>query len=465
MEGLALYLSGSGEPVMVYRPDGSVMYSISSTPEYEQYSVNFDYLEKIYGKDTLIRLIQQSIIGADPELLLREGGIQNEMALVERTKAWQNKKGAIKLGSFIVVVIVLGLMLRYSMFQRIYFTFGGANSPEDVERLKDWGLVGGLIRSLRYQNAAEPVLAKHIRLKAAQSLESFGGKHVERAFIQALDDPYIEVVNVAAEALGKRGCIEAGEPLIKAMESHHLRTATKALIEIGDRKFVLPIIRNIWLPAGRIRYQAVDGLRQWHTREDLSEEFQTAILSEEPELRAGAAILIGCLKIDKLRPVLPGLLNDPSDLVQASALVGMAHLPNGSERDIVVSLIQSWPAAVQEKYLQFLSMVRDDEVGAVAMRVYPMLQSDQARLAAIDIIRDCEFDYAMSLLMELIQKDGSSEMKKQAIESILSLEDSRTVPYLQTILDEGKKGTLDGAMIAVIEKALGRLYIVQPING
>jgi hypothetical protein len=459
MEGLALYFSGSGEPVVVYRPDGSVVYNISSTPEYEQYNLNFDYLEKIYGRDTLIRLIRQSIIDADPELLLREGGIQNEMGLIERTKVWQNTKGAVKVISVFAGLIFVVLIFRFSIFQRIYYSSGGVNSPEDVERLKDWGLVGGLIRSLRYQNAAEPVLAKHIRLKAAQSLESFEGKRVERALIQALSDPYIEVINVAAETLGKRGCREAGEPLVKAMESHYLRTATRALIDIGDRKFVLPIIRNIWLPTGGIHLHAIDGLRQWHEREDLSEEFQTAILSEEPELRAGAAILVGCLKINKLRPLLPGLLKDSSDLVREAALVGMAHLPDGLERDRVVKMMQSMPAAVQEKYLQFLSMFSDDEVEAVAMRVYSSLQSDYSHLIAIGILKDCEFDYAMSLLMKLIQKAGSPDIKKQAIDYILSLEDVRTVPYMRTILDKERNGTLDAAMVAKIEMAFLRLYI------
>ena len=109
-EGLATYFSGSTSEFTVEIPGGMAI-THTSPQEYQQYNLNFEYLEAQYGKERLYDLIRQSVQQADAGVLLGDLGLQNEEQLVASSQAWEaaqlRRRGLLVMGLAILSVAML----------------------------------------------------------------------------------------------------------------------------------------------------------------------------------------------------------------------------------------------------------------------------------------------------------------------------------------------------------------------
>ena len=108
-EGVAIYLSGSGEVQVVMLGDLTV--TKTSPEDYAQYDLNFKYLESEYGPDELLAKIGTSITELQPTILYEELGYQDEAALVAAAKSWQGRGTRNRLIAGIAVALFLMVSL------------------------------------------------------------------------------------------------------------------------------------------------------------------------------------------------------------------------------------------------------------------------------------------------------------------------------------------------------------------
>jgi hypothetical protein len=108
-EGVAIYLSGSGEVQVVMLGDLTV--TKTSPEDYAQFDLNFKYLESEYGRDELLTRIGTAINEIKPTMLYEELGHQDEQALVEAAKNWRGRGIRNRLigGIMIALFLMIGL--------------------------------------------------------------------------------------------------------------------------------------------------------------------------------------------------------------------------------------------------------------------------------------------------------------------------------------------------------------------
>jgi len=89
-EGVAIYLSGSGEDHVVVGPDSKV---INTSPaDYREYRDNFEYLEAKLGRERLLEAIRISVEQVDARLLYRDLGFANDETFQAEANAyWQRR--------------------------------------------------------------------------------------------------------------------------------------------------------------------------------------------------------------------------------------------------------------------------------------------------------------------------------------------------------------------------------------
>jgi len=104
-EGVAIYLSGSGEVQVVMLGDLTV--TKTSPEDYDQYDLNFKYLESEYGPDELLEKIGTSIKELKPTMLYEELGHQDEAELAAAARSWQGRGTRNRLIAGIVVALFL----------------------------------------------------------------------------------------------------------------------------------------------------------------------------------------------------------------------------------------------------------------------------------------------------------------------------------------------------------------------
>jgi hypothetical protein len=109
-EGIASYFSGSAATHRVEVPGGLTVVQVAPE-DYQQYDLNFRYLEDEYGKSKLNNLVRQSVEQADARVLLTGLGISDEAQLIERALAWEQafirRRGLILAGMAILAVLAL----------------------------------------------------------------------------------------------------------------------------------------------------------------------------------------------------------------------------------------------------------------------------------------------------------------------------------------------------------------------
>jgi hypothetical protein len=105
-EGIAIYFSRSGEGHTIITPELTV--STTPTLDYQQYDLNFKFLEAKLGRDGLLEKIKQSLEQADPAVLYQDLGIASEQELVAQADAWQLRRVLSRAGIFLALLLVIG---------------------------------------------------------------------------------------------------------------------------------------------------------------------------------------------------------------------------------------------------------------------------------------------------------------------------------------------------------------------
>jgi hypothetical protein len=116
-EGLAIYFSGSETMHTVITPNFSI--SSTSSSEYREYNITFQYLESELGRERLLELIRISIEVSDPSLLYKELGFNNSQELIDEARAWSQRRNnfgraGILVLAFITVLVLWRLAPEYS---------------------------------------------------------------------------------------------------------------------------------------------------------------------------------------------------------------------------------------------------------------------------------------------------------------------------------------------------------------
>jgi hypothetical protein len=112
-EGLAIYFSHSGKNTSIITPDLSV--SRTSTEEYQQYELNFRYLESQLGRQNLLENISRSILEIDESLLFEDLGIESADDLTQRASKWQ----AGRIQNRMWVVLALAILVGWGMYRML----------------------------------------------------------------------------------------------------------------------------------------------------------------------------------------------------------------------------------------------------------------------------------------------------------------------------------------------------------
>jgi len=125
-EGVAIYLSGSGEDRVVMLGDLTV--SKTSPEDYVQYDLNFKYLESEYGQDELFARIRTAIKEIKPSILYEELGFQNTDELMAAAKSWRARwiRNRLIVGIFLAIFLLFGLWKVVAPEERCpYCDYGG----------------------------------------------------------------------------------------------------------------------------------------------------------------------------------------------------------------------------------------------------------------------------------------------------------------------------------------------------
>jgi hypothetical protein len=111
-EGVAIYFSGSGENHTIVTPNLTI--SKTSPEDYQQYDINFKFLEAKLGRDRLLDRINQSIETADPSILYQDLDIQDEQLLASRASAWAQQRNYLSMSGLIVVALA-GIIILWRL--------------------------------------------------------------------------------------------------------------------------------------------------------------------------------------------------------------------------------------------------------------------------------------------------------------------------------------------------------------
>ena len=108
-EGVAIYLSGSGEDRVVMLGDLTI--TKTSPEDYVQYDLNFKHLESEIGQDELLGLIGTAIKEIDPSVLYEELGYDNADELMAAAKSWRARaiRNRLIAGIFVAIFLFYGL--------------------------------------------------------------------------------------------------------------------------------------------------------------------------------------------------------------------------------------------------------------------------------------------------------------------------------------------------------------------
>lgn len=104
-EGIAIYFSHSGENHSLMAFGNSLI--ITSPADYQQYELNFKYLEAMQGRARFLQLIRQSILNGDPSVLYQGLGISDDRLLPNYALSWKAGQDRSRLT---IGVVILGAL-------------------------------------------------------------------------------------------------------------------------------------------------------------------------------------------------------------------------------------------------------------------------------------------------------------------------------------------------------------------
>jgi len=85
-EGLAIFFSGGGKSYTYFAPSSAIRRG--PTEAYQGYDQIFRYLENRLGKEMLLQRSREAILAADPGLLYRDLGLQDDESFLQAVEDW-----------------------------------------------------------------------------------------------------------------------------------------------------------------------------------------------------------------------------------------------------------------------------------------------------------------------------------------------------------------------------------------
>lgn len=252
-----------------------------------------------------------------------------------------------------ICLAMLGCPPPRAVYQFEVIPPGETITPEAVEAMGQARRIDELIRSLNYQpdpevraraalylglvgeaRAVEPLAAildndpsLDVRLTAATALWMRNDRRAVEPLIRAMKDKAPELRAQAALGLGQLGDARAVEPLLKALrdEAPAVRSqAAAALVFFDDARIVPALIEALGDRNGEVTVWVGAALRD--IGRPAQEPLYAALLSDQAQVRSGAASILGEIgdtqAIDKLIP----LLSDPDGRVSRTAAEALKKL-------------------------------------------------------------------------------------------------------------------------------------------
>jgi hypothetical protein len=110
-EGVAIYLSGSGEDHVVVGPDSTMV--TTSPQDYRAYRDNFKFLEAKLGQERLLQVIRISVEQADPSIVYLDLGYSQDASFLAEARAyWQRRLILASGGILFLALLLIGWLLR-----------------------------------------------------------------------------------------------------------------------------------------------------------------------------------------------------------------------------------------------------------------------------------------------------------------------------------------------------------------
>ena len=262
------------------------------------------------------------------------------------------------------------------------------------------------------------------RRKAAETLGEIGDQRFVEPLMRALNDEGYGVKRGAAEALGKIGDGRAVEPLIRALnESHDVNVrlqAARALSKIGDGRVVEPLMR--------------------------------ALNDEHYAVRSGAAEALG--KIDDERVVEPLMraLNDENQFVRSGAAEALDRRGDRRAAEPLMQALSDEYKSVRYHAAKALGKIGDERALEPLIRALND-EYGYVRHYAVEALGKIGDGRAVEpLIRALNHKDD--DVRERAIETLGNLGDRRAVePLIQALDDYRSRYRANEALEKIGEKA------------
>jgi HEAT repeat protein len=283
------------------------------------------------------------------------------------------------------------------------------------------------------------------------------------ALQKALDDPALEVVVEAAEALGELGALEAGPVLtglLRHPSAHVRQTAAQALERVADATVLDGLLKGLDDPGGTVRFGLVGALARaaGDGRGLTAEQRQRLVgrliglLQHDPDLgvRGRAATVLGeCAPPAVLGTLWECVLASEEGRVQEKAWAALVEVV---VRSGSVTLLEEWDrrlagAGQGPRRMQLLGEVGDrwrkqPETRAAAGRAQEALVQAQLDLG--------KWSLAFPLVRELLARPGNEAEQEQRLRWLLAVgtqalkegnrpEALRAIQEAQPFLTEGAK--------------------------
>jgi len=310
--------------------------------------------------------------------------------------------------------------------------------PPNIEKLKEKGDVGGLIKALGHK---DPSVARH----AIGALTELGLAEAAEELSAALDTERREEVRISlVYALGKLGNPKAVGSLTKALDDHSARVrggAASALGKIGDHRVaqsLAPLLRDkifeVRREAGRslqilgateilisalgdsdpeVRGGAAWAL--WLNPEVPSEAAAPLIArleDEDPSTRANAAQALAKVDpppTDALKPLIR-LMNDPDKHVRTAASEGLGAHADPAAVDALLRALEDADVDVRSSACSALGRIKDPR--AVKALIGKLSEDWRTSDAAVGALHEIGEPAVPALIEELRRSDDADVVKQ-----------------------------------------------------
>lgn len=342
-------------------------------------------------------------------------------------------------------------------------SFSDYSGPPDINKLKDYGDINGLIKALSYEKDYS------VRKYAAIALGEIGEGCAVDPLIANLNDKDKNVHNAAADALGKIGYASV-EPLIailKAKEGSMRSTAAKVLGNIGDARAVDPLIAALKDGTGSVAAaEALGNIRDVRAMEPLI----TALKDGDENIRDASATALG--KIGDVRAVdsLIAALKDEDVWVRKSAAEALGKIGDALSVEPLTDRLRDPNESERKRLVEALEDIRDTTTD-LSIPVLPEMKSAEAlikklkdnnpdeKIVTIKLLSAFKFPAVVDALLTALKENEDWKIKREVAESLSKMGELAEEPLKRALKISDK---VDEAWILNALKNLERSQ--KPVN-